>query len=206
MRSNSCKNYKEDNRNRTPLKELPIHAFDLITDSMGFRAVAVALYRVITSKNVVLIVETAQQAKNLEMLVGTVTKSLPADFLGLNLKEDLPFIITSEEEFKRNWTDFVGKEICLVEKETTVKNPGVDLMEQTLGDILSFEVALGSKSPSDIPIRQIIQILRRITAAVKQSRINYAGELTSEENFSKQSLRTEKERLLVKHIFIMLGK
>ncbi|NIU85442.1 MAG: hypothetical protein GWN31_16855 [Candidatus Thorarchaeota archaeon] len=188
------------------MKGLPIHAFDLITDSMGFRAVAVALYRVITSKNVVLIVETAQQTKNLEMLVGTVTKSLPAGFLGLILKEDLPFIVTNVEEFKRNWTDFVGKEICMVEKETTVKNPGVDLMEQTLGDTLSFEVALGSKSPSDNSIRQIIQILRRITAAVKQSRINYAGELPSEENFSKQSLRTETERLLVKHISIMLGK
>lgn len=182
----------------------PEEAFDLITDEMGLRAVAVALYRVMTSDNPVLVVQNEKRNESLEILIKATTKSVSTTLFGPEERREGPgFLVTTKEEYKENWKKFAGKEVCMVEQETTVKNPGVDLMEKTLNN------ALGTLAVT--PIDRISRTIGRVVSTTEQIRARFEGKEKGEIDISnlKQTLKhtigSKVERKLVKHVLEIWG-
>lgn len=182
----------------------PEEAFDLITEEMGLRAVAVALYRVMTSDNVVLVVQNEKRATSLEILVKATTESVSTTLFGPEeRREGAGFLVTTKEEYKENWKKFAGKEVCMVEQETTVKNPGVDLMEETLDN------ALGALAVT--PIDRISRTVGRVVSTTEKLRVRFEGKEKEEIDVSnvkqmlKHTIGSKVERKLVKHVLEIWG-
>ncbi|NIQ07421.1 MAG: hypothetical protein GWO20_17365 [Candidatus Korarchaeota archaeon] len=173
---------------------------------MGLRAVAVAVYRVITSKKPVLIVKNEERSKSLKTLIKSVTDRVSTTLFGPEEKrEGEGFTVTTEGDYKNDWKQFAGKEICMVEKETPVKNPGVDLMEETL------ENALGALAVR--PTDRISRTVGRVVTSAEQLKARF--ELAKErgvpvkkaevKQILKTTLRAKVERELLKHVLMIWG-
>lgn len=185
----------------------PEEAFELITEEMGLRGIAVALYRVITSEDPVLVVKNRKREESLESLVKSVTEKVSTTLFGPNeQREGSGFMITTEDEYKENWKKFAGKEICMVEEETTVKNPGVDLMEEAL------ENALGTLAVS--PIDRIRRVIGSVVTTTSQIRARFEIAEEKGEKVDKSEIRqilkttlpNKASREFVKNVLKMWGK
>ncbi|NIQ05344.1 MAG: hypothetical protein GWO20_06340 [Candidatus Korarchaeota archaeon] len=183
-------------------------AADLIEESMGIRGVAVALYRVMSSEDPILVVKNEDWAKWLKILISGITEGVQARFLAPDAKKEDDIQVISKKEYESKWQEYGGREICLVEEEKTVKNPGVELMEEILKD---------AQTTSNKFIDTINRAIGRMVGAAEQIKVGM--ELEEElpegkrllEKFQVEKmlvhiLKKENEQELVKHILILWGK
>lgn len=188
----------------------PRKAFEFITNEMGMRAVAVALYRIITTadspEDLVLVVENETRKKKLATLIKAITEPVSTTLFGSEeQRETLPFYTATEEEYKSDWERFAGKELCMVEKETTVTNPGVDLMENALKEALGT-LALTPIDRLRRVVGSAVSSAIQIKAKIDVSNGNRKnGEKRMLQQILKTTLRNDVERNLVKRILEIWG-
>lgn len=180
-------------------------AFQHINELLGFKAVAVALYRVMTSEDPVLVVKNEKRVAALSRLTDAVTEGIQARFLAPQEKKEADVTIITENEYKTNWKQYAGREVCMVEEEVTVENPGVDLMVNTLQH---------AQDPSVNLIDSLNRTIGRVTGAAQQVRFGMkrarkdGASLTSSDldEILNQTLKREIERELVRHIIKLWGE
>lgn len=189
-------------------KLTPSRALRSVKDDIGLRAVAVALYRVMTSENPVLVARNEERAKCLETLMGNLTEGVQARFLSSDAKKEEEIPVISRKEYENNWQKYGGREICMVEEETTVKNPGVKKMMKILND---------AQTTSNNFFDTLNRAIGRVVGAAEQIKVGMEveEELPEGEQLLKKykvngvlkhMLKKESERELVKHILILWGK
>lgn len=183
----------------------PQKAFDFLTDEMGFRPLAVSLYRFMTSKDPILVVKNESRAQWLESVMTSLTKDVNICFTGENTGDD-DFTIISKEKYKEEWKNFSGEEICIVEDEATVKNPGVNLVMETL--VKQHAKQYSSRNTlAEHFLTKVHKILLRISDVIEK--INERVPLQTKakkkqrkiKKIVKRELEDEHERELVFHIF-----
>lgn len=186
----------------------PIQAFEKITNELGVRTIAVGLFRILTSRNPILILENEQQAQYYKIVMERFIQD--ALLMAPSASDSTPKLtVLSKDSYKRNWRKFSGKEICFVKEERTVKNPGVDL----LMEILVEEHAKGfltEKDSTEQVLEMIHEKIDRITTTVIQIRKiiedipkgqQRRGQM---KKIMQQHLKSKKEKELVFHIFELL--
>lgn len=182
--------------------------FQQIREKMEFRTFTVAIFRLMTSKKPVLILETEKKAKLLKKLLPfLVEKSSLCTF---NPKFSPP--ILSRREYKKHWKVYSGYEICFVEEETTVINPGISILIDILQESSHGRDVDDSSEkfpPSFEKLRQKICRITHATAKIrnkvveKKEKGQHIG-IEELQKIFKENLHSELEKMLVFHIFKLL--
>lgn len=187
MRSKATAQPRKDVHDHDEARSLK--AFRTLLEEMDRRTIAVAIFRAITSHNPTLVVRNKTRAENLRIFLQAI---IPASSDG---SVEIPgqFTVLSKKKYKEHWKAAGGRELCLVENEVTVKNPGVEVLEDLLSILLSF---------SSNPVKHIKDvIIRELNTAkiIKNQEKNDAdiGHL------SQRRLNNEIERRLLKYLLQM---
>lgn len=188
----------------------PYRAFDIITDEVGFKPLAVGLYRIMTSNNPVLVLEDERMAHLFEVVIKKLIIEDDVHFMSPNAGKNPALAIINRNPYKENWKKYSGREICIVEEEATVKNPGVTLLMDTL--LKSHAKAYKNhQDTSGEFLDSIHQKIHRITTTVNQTKeIMHNKSLTRNERkkqlktIFQQELASEQEKKLVFHILELL--
>lgn len=184
------------------------HIFQQVRKMLDFRTFVVAIFRLMTSKKPVLIFETREKAKLLKKVLPFLVEETNLCILS---PEFSPLIL-SRAEYKKHWKEYSGYEICFVEEETTVMNPGISILITILQDP-PHESSVGESSegyPSSF--KKLRQKICRITHTTTQIRNKVAKEKAKGEQISigqvqeifKENLHNTFEKMLVFHIFKLL--
>ncbi len=187
----------------------PTQAFERVTNEVGLRTVAVGLYRTITSKNPILILKDEQTAQLFKILLERLMKDGIHCVVYAETPTDPELNVLGEETYKQAWREFSGREICFVEEEQTVKNPGVDVLMELLVESQTKGYSK-QQNVSDQFIDILHDTLYRITETASQTK-DLMEELQKAPKRSarvkeviKQNLKSKKEKDLVFHIFELL--
>lgn len=147
----------------------PKEAFDRITNNLGFRPIAVSLYRVITSHDPIVVVENEQQVNWFKVFLRDIQNSVNLSAFTDKEQQRNGHHVVSMKTYKAKWQEFAGKEICLVLDEQATKNPGVDLMMETLIKKHARDVLKQyEEDTSSHYLTEIKQILQRVMKAVRK--------------------------------------
>lgn len=147
----------------------PKKAFDHITNNLGFRPIAVSLYRVITSSDPIVVVENEQQTEWFKVFLHDIQDSVNLSVIRSREQQRHTYQVVSMKTYKAKWQEFAGREICLVKEEQAAKNPGVDLMMETLIKEHARDVLRQyEQDTSSHYLIEIKQTLKRVMRAVRK--------------------------------------
>lgn len=174
-----------------------------IRKNLGLRGVAIALYRIITSKNPVLVVEMEATKEPLGTLLEGVTNGIYSKIV--EETNTPPFETVKKATYKENFKEYSGREICFINKEKTVKNPGVEIVETLLKNAVNLAVN---------PIKNLHETLERTLNTVEevrrfiQEQEEKGGSYTMDElkEIIQNLTETSVEKKIVKHTLILWGK
>lgn len=187
----------------------PLQAFELIKNDLGLRTISVGLYRIMTTQDPILVLKDPQQAQLFKIIMDQLTSNTTFSASLPDTPLDSQLVVIGEKTYKQNWKKFSGRNICFVEEERTVKNPGVDLLMEML-----LENYAKAYSTQQILPTQFLDVLHEKISRITETAVQIKEvmeEIPTEDQkhprmkkIMKQNLRSKKEKELVFHIFELL--